>query len=170
MVAQAHVNGFGLPEPVGSLVTADAEFRDVDQELEAIKIVRSLLAEQLALHDREAGQIVDLASDVPGQVERPTEDLGSRGHRVTPPAVDGRVDHDVGTGGHQQVGTVGEMVGIDQIALDVEDRSLLETGAHLWTLTTQMSACAFMAQVGRSLWTGRCAPQASSTIKGLPRL
>ena len=40
----------------------------------------------------------------------------------------------------------------------------------LCTLTRQTSAPAFIAQVGRSGWKGRCAPHASSTISGLPRL
>ena len=34
---------------------------------------------------------------------------------------------------------------------------------------TQMSAPASIAQVGSSSWNGRWAPQASSTISGLPR-
>ena len=40
----------------------------------------------------------------------------------------------------------------------------------LCTLTTQMSAPASIAQVGRASWNGRCAPHASSTISGLPWL
>jgi NADH dehydrogenase len=39
----------------------------------------------------------------------------------------------------------------------------------LWTLVTQTSAPASIAQVGRSEWNGRCAPRASSTISGFPR-
>jgi hypothetical protein len=39
----------------------------------------------------------------------------------------------------------------------------------LWMLVTQMSAPASIAQDGRSGWKGRCAPHASSTIRGNER-
>jgi hypothetical protein len=40
----------------------------------------------------------------------------------------------------------------------------------LCTLTTHTSAPASIAQVGKSVWNGKCAPHASSMINGLPRL
>src|SRR6478752_2757940 len=41
------------------------------------------------------------------------------------------VNHHVRAGGHQHVGTGRQLIGVNQVALLVEDRSLLEAGAHL---------------------------------------
>jgi hypothetical protein len=52
-------------------------------------------------------------------------------NHVTAPAVQRRVDQDVGACRHQQIGASGESILINQIALQMKNRALLESGAHL---------------------------------------
>jgi hypothetical protein len=93
--------------------------------------VGGLGAEELFPQHAEAGQGPDFRAKPVGEHECDTEQRVAVLDHLPAPAVERRVDHHVRAGGHQHVGAGGQLGRVHQGALDVEDRSLLEPGAHL---------------------------------------
>ena len=120
-----------LPQPVGDLIPRDVEIRDVDEHLQPVQIVRSLHAEQFLVQHVKAGDVVDGRPRAGGDLQCLGEQFVAAFDHLAPPPVERGVDHHIGTGGHQQIGALRELVLIDEVALNVEDRTLLEPGTHL---------------------------------------
>lgn len=120
VVAEPHVQVVVLAQPVGGVVSAYSQVRHVDDHVQRIQVVRCLGAEKLLPQDVQAGQRVDVLPHLPGQGERGIEQMVSVLDHLPAPAVQRRVDHHVRAGCHQHVGTGGQLVRIDEVALPVE--------------------------------------------------
>lgn len=103
----------------------------------------------------DVGDLADATAHVGRQRQCGVQQFMPVSHHLPSPAVERRVDRHAGAGGHQQVGARPEPIPVDEITLDVVHRALFEAGPILCTLTTQTSAPASIAQVGRSSWKGR---------------
>ena len=118
-------------QPVGALVAGRAGRAHVDQDLQAVQVVAGLLAQQAVLEDVEPVDVVDALAGPVGQGQGRSQQLRAALDHLPAPPVESGIDHHVGAGGHQQVGARGQMGTVHEIALDMEDRSLLESGTHL---------------------------------------
>lgn len=128
-----------------------------------------LHAQQLVVEHLHIGNELDLVAHLPRQIQCGAEQLVTVLHHLPAPAIHRRVDQDVGAGGHQQIRARREAVPVDKVALDVEHRALLETGAHL-VHADHAHVGAGIHRPGRQVLVERqVRPHASSRINGLPR-
>lgn len=130
VVVQPDVDPGVFAQPVRCLVAADAELLDIDQHMQRVEIVRSLLTDELIMQYVEAGEPVDSSAGGFDQLERRVQLLFTVPDHLPAPAVHAGVDQHVGAGRGQQVGTLLQPYRVHQLPLQVIDRTLFEAKAH----------------------------------------
>jgi hypothetical protein len=131
MVAHAEVGLLMLTQPVRRLIAGGAGAGNVHQDLQPVQVVRGFLAEKLIVQHFHVGYQLDVVAQPAHQFQCVAEQFAPVLDHLPPPAVERRVHHHVRARGHQQVRAGRQPVPVDEIALHVEDRPLLESGAHL---------------------------------------